>query len=111
MTYGTPQLDEPVYFSVPSGSVKDYTTGVLGKGIGRIQGTVKNTPNTPVYRKVRLHREIDGLLMRELWSDPVTGAYDFRYVDELQKYTVLSYDHTGTYNGVIGAAIVPELMP
>lgn len=111
MTYGTPRLNDPVYLSIESGSVKDGITGILGKGIGRIKGHVKNTPGTPVFRKVRLHRERDGLLIRELWSDRVTGAYDFQYVDELQKYTVISYDHTGTYNGVIGANIAPELMP
>lgn len=111
MAFGTPRLDGPVYLSVESGAVKDYITGALGQGIGRVRGHVKNTPSTPVYRKVRLHRERDGLLIRELWSDPVTGAYDFRYVDELQKYTILSYDHTGTHNGVIAASITPELMP
>jgi SPRY domain len=110
MTYGTLRLDDPVYLSIESGSVKDQITGVLGRGTGRVRGSVKNTPGTPVYRKVRLHRERDGLLIRELWSDRVTGAYDFRHVDELQTYTILSYDHTGTYNGVIAANITPELM-
>lgn len=110
MTYGTPRLDGPVYLSVESGSVKDGITGLLGKGIGRVKGHVKNTPGTPVYRKVRLYRERDGLLIRELWSDRVTGAYDFQHVDELQTYTVISYDYTGTYNGVIAANITPELM-
>ncbi|TXT38834.1 MAG: hypothetical protein FD135_2625 [Comamonadaceae bacterium] len=111
MVYGTPRHDDPVHLSVESGSVKDLITGVLGTGRGRVLGHVKKVPGTPVYRKVRLFRERDGLLIRELWSDPVTGAYDFRFVDELQQYTVNSYDHTGTNNGVIGSNITPELMP
>ena len=111
MTYGTPRLDDPVYLSIESGSIKDGITGLLGKGIGRVKEYVKNTPNTPVYRKVRLFRQRDGMLIREQWSHPVSGAYDFRYVDELQTYTVIGYDHTGTYNGVIAANITPELMP
>ncbi len=110
MIYGIPLLDDPVHLGVESGSIKDLITGVLGQGLGRVKGHVKNTPSIPVYRKVRLIRERDSLLIRELWSDPITGAYDFKYVDELQKYTILGYDHTGSYNGVIAANVTPELM-
>lgn len=111
IVYGVPKLTEPVRLTVESGAVKDYLTGVLGQGIGRVRGTVKNTPATPVRRKVRLIRARDGLVIREQWSDPVTGAYDFKYVDELQIFTVVSYDHTELYNAVIGDRLVPELMP
>lgn len=85
---------------LPDDGLRDHLTGLLGTGRGRVAGTVKEkgTPNAPVYRKVRLIREKDGLLIRELWSHPVTGAYSFDYVDELQLFTVLSYDHTGAYN-------------
>ena len=114
ITYGIPQFVEPVDLTVQSGSVKDFTTGVLGTGRGRVAGTVKErgTPtNTPVYRKVRLIRERDGLLIRELWSNPVTGAYSFDYVDELQTFTVLSYYHTGAFRAVVADGQIPELMP
>lgn len=39
-------------------------------------------------------RDIDGLLVRELWSK-ADGSYDFQFVDELQSYSVLAYylDH------------------
>lgn len=112
VVYGVPSLVPPVALDVTKG-FGDYVTGVLGTGRGRITGTVKETgtPNTPVYRRVRLMREKDGLLLRELWSHPVTGAYSFDYVDELQKFTVLSYDHTGAYNGVIATGLTPELIP
>lgn len=111
--YGTPKLLEPVSLGVEAGSVKDFTSGVLGKGIGRVSGTVKKkgTPaNTPVYCKVRLIREKDGLQMREVWSHPVTGAYSFDYIDELQKFTVLSYDHTGAFRAVVADGQIPEIM-
>lgn len=93
--------------------VEDFLTGLFGKGIGRIKGTVKEagSPDRPVFRLVRLIRQKDGLKIREVWSDPVTGAYEFQYIDELQLYTVLSYDHTGNYNAVVKASIIPELMP
>ena len=107
-----------VRLGVAGGSVKDYITGVLGAGIGRVRSTVqeKGTPNTPVHRRVRLVRECDGLVLREQWSDPVTGAYDFQFVDELQTYTVLSYDHTRNFRAVIADGLTlangtVELMP
>lgn len=111
--YGIPTLTNPVRLTVESGSVKDYITGVRGTGRGRVAGTVKEkgTPDAPVYRKVRLLRERDSLLIREVWSHPVTGAYSFDYVDELQLFTVLSYDHTGAFRAVVADRIVPELIP
>lgn len=98
---------------VATGGLKDYVSGVTGTGRGRVAGTVKETgtPNTPVHRKVRLIRERDGLLMREVWSHPTTGAYSFDYVDELQKFTVLSYDHTGAFRAVVADGQIPELIP
>lgn len=110
--YGIPQVVEPVNLTIESGSVKDYTTGVMGSGRGRVAGTVKEkgTPDAPVYRKVRLIREKDGLLIREVWSDPVTGAYSFDFIDELQKFTVLSYDHTGAFRAVVADGQIPELI-
>jgi hypothetical protein len=111
--YGIPQFSETVTLTVQSGSVKDYITGVLGTGRGRVTGTVKvkGTPDAAVYRKVRLVRERDGLVVRELWSDPVTGAYDFKYIDELQLWTVLSNDYTGAFRAVVADGQIPEMMP
>lgn len=112
IVYGIPQLNAPVNLTIESGSVKDHNSGVLGTGRGRVAGTVKEkgTPDAPVYRKVRLIRERDGLLIREAWSNPATGAYSFDYVDELQKFTVLSYDHTGAFRAVVADGQIPELI-
>lgn len=108
-TYGTPIVVRP-----PALARGDYLTGVKGRGIGRVKGTVKETgdpENTPVRRRVRLIRDRDGLLIRETWSDPATGEYDFQYVDETEKFTVLSYDHTGNFRAVVADRLTPELMP
>ena len=87
-------------------------------GTGRVRNTVKEkgAPDTPVRRRVRLVRERDGLVVREQWSDPATGAYDFQFVDERQTYTVLSYDHTLDFRAVIADGLTlangtVELMP
>lgn len=102
--YGATSMDTPLLLNVESGAVKDSITGVLGQGVGRVRGTVKvkGTPdNKPVFRKVRLVREKDGLVLREQWSDKTTGAYDFTFIDELQTWTVVSYDHTQDKRAVI----------
>ena len=103
ISYGTTANVPLLHLGVETGSVKDTTSGVLGQGIGRVRGTVKETgmPNSPVFRRVRLIRERDGMLMREVWSDKVTGAYDFTYIDELQTWTVVSYDHLHNYRAVV----------
>jgi len=82
-------------------------------GNGRIAGTVKidSTPDYPVWRRVRLFDKRDNRLVREVWSDPVTGAYVFEYINPARLYVVIAYDHTGAYNAEIRDAITPELMP
>ena len=113
LTYGTPQPAQSVRLTVESGAMPDLLTGMLGKGIGRIYGTVelKGSPqNTLLRRKVWLVREVDGLKIREQWSDAVTGAYDFRYIDELQTWAVTAFDHTGEKRAVVARGLVPDLI-
>lgn len=82
-------------------------------GAGRIAGTVKvdSNPDYPVWRRVRLFDQRDNRLVAETWSDPVTGAYSFDYINPARLYVVVSYDHTGVYNAEILDALTPELMP
>lgn len=70
-------------------------------------GTTKNTgtPNAPVRRRVRLHDQATGRLLRETWSDAETGAYQFANLPA-GTYYVTSFDHTGTYNGEIMTDVV-----
>jgi hypothetical protein len=106
--YGAQNLVEPAHLTVQSGAIKDYTTGMLGTGRGRVSGTVKQkgTPDAPVHRQVRLIREKDGLVLRggdDCWSDPVTGAYSFDYIDELQSWAVVAHDHTFAFRDQIAS--------
>lgn len=79
-------------------------------GNGTITGTVKvkGTPsNVPVSRKVRLIREVDGVCIRETWSDPATGVYTFAEIDRNADYTALSYDYTQSFRAVVADRVVP----
>lgn len=82
---------------------RDMNWTMLGQGIGRLKGTTKDkgTPNVPVSERVRLYRQTDGLLMREVWSTAGTGAYSFDYIDELDTYYVISFDHDLNFRAVV----------
>lgn len=70
-------------------------------------GSTKNTgtPNAPVRRRVRLHDHPSGRLVREMWSDPATGEYQFTGL-RAGTYYVTAFDHTGEYNGEIMTDVV-----
>lgn len=73
-------------------------------GPGTITGTVKEKAipsNLPLSRKVRLMRERDGKCVREMWSDPVTGAWAFTGLDLSQAYTAVAWDYEHTYRATI----------
>lgn len=83
-------------------------------GRGRIYGTVKvkGTPNYAVARPVRLFRDRDAVCLQEVWSDPITGAYEFIGYDMNEKYSVISYDDpSNSFRAVIADNLVPELIP
>lgn len=82
-------------------------------GAGRVSGTtkVKGTPNYAVRRKVRLHRDVDGMLVREQWSNATSGAYSFDSIDATKKYTVITYDYEHNFRAVIADNITPDPMP
>lgn len=76
-------------------------------GAGRIMGTVEEKA-TPLHRRVRLHREVDGLLVRQTWSDGA-GAFQFDDLDPFQCYSVISYDYLHHNRAVIADNITPEV--
>lgn len=82
-------------------------------GAGQVSGTTANvgTPsNLPVRRRVRVHRQDSGRPLREVWSDRITGAYEFKELP-LATLFVLAFDHTGEFGGVIETDIVAGPMP
>lgn len=81
-------------------------------GIGSIPGTVVQDAlpsDLPLRRRVRLHRDVNGEMIRETWSDAITGAYLFQDLDPAYKYTVVAYDHTHTYRPEAISNITPDV--
>lgn len=88
---------------------KDWVHG----GLGYIYGTtyLDGSPDVPVGgRRVRLIREVDGLTLRETWSN-AAGYYEFRDISLDYKYTALAYDHTHDYRAVVADNLTPEVAP
>jgi hypothetical protein len=85
-------------------------------GPNRITGTTKNkgipngTPNVPVRVRVRLHYQLTGYVVREMWSHAQTGAFTFNGI-KAGIYYLTSFDHTQFYNGEIATDQVSEPMP
>ena len=93
-------IDTPV-------SAKDAQDG----GTFKVQGTVAidATPDIPVKRKVRLFCLQSGRLVRETWSDPVTGGYLFDHIRQ-GPWLVVSHDYANSYNAVVADNILGEPM-
>lgn len=91
----------------------------LAPGIGRIPFHIKReilprtTPPTYVnqWARVQLSRFIDGKVIREQWSDPVTGLGSFEDIDENLLYTVTAIYPDSGLRAVIGDRIQPEGYP
>jgi len=82
-------------------------------GAYRIAGTVKekNIPvDVPVSRRVLLFDERANVVVRETWSDAVTGAYTFEHLNPDIRYLVIAYDHRHNYRAVIADNLTAEPM-
>ena len=71
---------------------------------------IKGSPNAPFRCRVRLLRDRDALLVREVWSDAITGAFVFEGVSEDYTYTAYAQDHTGNFRAVITDRITAEVI-
>lgn len=92
---------------------------LLSPGTGRIPFEVvrevlpATTPKTytPQWAKVRLERDIDGRVVREAFSDPLTGLGGFEDIDQNYTYTLTAiYPGTGM-RAVIADRVKPEGYP
>lgn len=106
---GSPAPSVAPQFLDGTAKVRDLYHG----GRGRITATVKeksSPANLPLRRKVWLMRERDAQVVRETWSDAITGSYTFDNIDEAQTYSVLAFDHLRNYRAVIADNLTPEVI-
>lgn len=94
---------------VAQGALQDFGQD---RGAYRIADVVviQGAPDIPVSRRVLLHDQLSGRVLRSTWSDPVTGAYSFERI-RMGRFYVVAFDHTGDKRAVIADNLTPELMP
>ena len=82
-------------------------------GDHQITGTVKEKgvpDDRPVSRRVLLFDERTYAVVRETWSDAVTGVYRFSRISAVPRYVVIAYDHKHNFRAVIADNLRAEPM-
>lgn len=80
-----------------------------GPGQVPVVTELDGTPtDLPVSRLVRLHRQVDGLALRQAWSDN-SGVLVFPDLNTSYEYYAVSFDHTRDKRAVIADRLVPEV--
>lgn len=94
--------------AAPLATARDVEYG----GQARIWGTtkIKGTPNVPTKARVVLLHQRSKLPVRETWSDPVTGYFEFRGIDTNQQFLALAEDAEGHFRPVAANRLTPEVL-
>ncbi|WOI47689.1 hypothetical protein [Acidovorax sp. BLS4] len=92
---------------VPSPGAARLARDMEFGGLARIWGTtkIKGAVDVPTRSRVLLLRQRDKLVAREVWSDPVTGAFEFVGLDAGQQWLVLAEDQAGNYRPVAASRL------
>jgi len=72
---------------------------VDGGNLSIIEPVTRRDIIPPQSRRVRLHDQRSGRLVREQWSDPATGNVDFQYLRE-GPWVLYALDHTYEHEAV-----------
>ena len=83
-------------------------------GPGTIYGTTKtkgSPANVPAKARVVLLHQRSKLPVRETWSDPTTGYFEFRGIDASQQFLTLAEDAAGNFRPVAANRLTPEVLP
>lgn len=99
-----------------------YSTVLINAATLTLDTRIAGNPDEPTSRLVRLYRENDdgqairhGLeplmltIVATVWTDP-NGKRVVQHLDPTHRFTAIAYDHTGQFDPVIKAGLVPATM-
>jgi len=112
-TQPVPELAALLRFSHRSFHRLTGTRSHYYAGDHQITGTVKEKgvpDDRPVSRRVLLFDERTYAVVRETWSDAVTGVYRFDRISEVPRYVVIACDHKHNFRAVIADNLRAEPM-
>lgn len=101
-----------VFSSIRSAAALKTARDVEHGGPGTVYGTTrtKGAPNLPTKARVVLLHQRSKLPVRETWSDPVTGYFEFRGIDVNQQFLTLAEDAAGHFRPVAANRLTPEVL-
>ena len=84
-----------------------------GNGYGYFKNSVfiDYPPKEPTSKRVVLFSIVDGKAIQQVWSDPLSGQYEFKFVALRKPYLIFTYDSDEDFNAVILGPVYPTLMP
>ena len=84
-----------------------------GNGYGYFKNSVfiDYPPKEPTSKRVVLFSIIDGKAIQQVWSDRLSGQYEFKFIALRKPYLIFTYDSDEDYNAVILGPVYPTLMP
>ena len=84
-----------------------------GNGYGYFKNSVfiDYPPKEPISKRVVLFSIVDGKAIQQVWSDPLSGQYEFKFIALRKPYLIFTYDSDEDYNAVILGPVYPTLMP
>lgn len=92
---------------VTSTMARDTEFGGNARLYGTTEVEVTEGHFVPKRARLRVLRERDGLLAREVWSDPITGAWSVDGLDPAQSFIALAQDSDGNYRAVAADRATP----
>ena len=108
---GNNVLDYKAVSSYAKYRLTDVTDTGNGYGYFKNSVFVDYPPKEPTSKRVVLFSIIDGKALQQVWSDPLTGQYEFKFIALRKPYLIFTYDSDENYNAVIMGPVYPTLMP
>jgi hypothetical protein len=105
-------IKPPVYLAV-----EHHLAWIVEENNFTGEGYIKSTvhvdypPKEPISRRVALYSISDNQIIKQTWSDPMTGQYEFVRIPMKTPYLIFTYDYDENYNADIVGPVYAELMP
>ena len=108
---GNNDMDYKTVSSYAKYRLTDITDTGNGYGYFKNSVFIDYPPKEPTSKRVVLFSIIDGKAIQQVWSDPLSGQYEFKFIALRKPYLIFTYDSDEDYNAVILGPVYPTLMP
>lgn len=89
----------------------DIPDNLVGYGYFKSTVEIDYPPREPISKKVQIYSINDNKVLQQVWSDALTGQYEFKNLIMKQPYLIYTFDDDEDYNSAIVGPVYPTLMP